>query len=475
MNRQETEKKVLEFMKKYHMADGGDCILAAVSGGADSVCLLIILAELRKTLGIRLYAMHMNHGLRGEEADRDEAYTEELCRRLDVPCRVVHEDVRSLAAQKGMSLEEAGRELRYRHLREEAERSGCSRIAVAHHMDDSVETVLFHLFRGSGLHGLSGIRPVRGNIIRPLLCLRRKETEGYLKELDIGWCEDSTNRLTDYARNRLRNELMPWAEEKINPRAAEHVLAASALAQQADEYFESLAETLLSEERKQKVAAGAVRRETLERQPEIIKTYVIRALIAEAAGENRDISSRHMEGILAMTGPGGGTRLMLPGGLTAGKDQRFLRIRKEGPSEERQLPEICLQLPEKGGYLEKELPGGRGTAFLRAFSWEKDREIPKNQYTKWFDYAKIKDTLFVRTRKEGDFFLISGGKKKNLRRYLIDEKIPEEERGQILLLAEGHHILWVIGRRISEYYKITEETETILEIRIGKGEEGYGG
>ncbi len=218
-------QKVLSFMKKNHMTDRGDSVLAAVSGGADSVCLLLLLREMAAELGIKVFAFHMNHGIRGAEADRDERFVMELCERLNIPLTVAHEKVEEYAAERGLSGEEAGRILRYHHLGETAEKYQCAKIAVAHHEDDDAETVLLNLFRGSGLAGLSGIRPVRENIIRPLLCVSRKEIEGYLNEQELSWCEDSTNKENDYTRNKIRNELLPWVTENINSRAAEHILA----------------------------------------------------------------------------------------------------------------------------------------------------------------------------------------------------------------------------------------------------------
>lgn len=448
MSGQKTEARVLEFIREHHMADGGDGVLAAVSGGADSVCLLLILAGLQKELGIRLYAFHLNHGLRGDEADRDEKFTEELCRELGILCVIAREDVAAFAESKGMSEEEAGRHLRYRHLEEEAKRLSCSHIAAAHHQDDDVETVLMNMFRGSGLKGLGGIRPVRGKIIRPLLCLRRQEIEAYLKEQGRSWCEDSTNRTEHYGRNRVRNVLLPWIREHVNSQAEKHILKVSSLAAQADEYFESQAEILLSEERRKGIPVNSIRTELLDSQPDILKSYLVRALISHAAGGQRDISSKHLEAVLALEGPGKGTGVDLPYGLKARRGYDTLTV------------EPWAQPPQTDSHLN-----------FRRFPMEKGLEFPKNQYTKWFDYDKIKDTLSVRTREDGDFFLISGGKTKMLRRYMIDEKIPEEERNRIPLLAEGKHILWVIGYRISEYYKISDTTENILEVKYCKGED----
>ena len=338
-------QKVLSFMKKNHMTDRGDSVLAAVSGGADSVCLLLLLHEMAAELGIKVFAFHMNHGIRGAEADRDERFVMELCERLNIPLTVAHEKVEEYAAERGLSGEEAGRILRYHHLGETAEKYQCAKIAVAHHEDDDAETVLLNLFRGSGLAGLSGIRPVRENIIRPLLCVSRKEIEEYLNEQELSWCEDSTNKENDYTRNKIRNELLPWVTENINSRAAEHILAVSEFAAQADAYFEMEAERILEEscskrreEGKQpnsknageaygkesgtgqssKVAENEMKMCTkintdiFDPQPEILKTYIVRRMILNAAGKAKDITERHIHSVMDLSGAGGGHPADLP-------------------------------------------------------------------------------------------------------------------------------------------------------------------
>ncbi|MBS5511736.1 MAG: tRNA lysidine(34) synthetase TilS [Clostridium sp.] len=491
------------------MTDRGDGVLAAVSGGADSVCLLLLLNGLAAELGIRVFAFHMNHGIRGAEADRDERFVMELCERLNISLTVAHEKVETYAEKYGLSGEEAGRILRYRHLEETAERYQCAKIAVAHHEDDDAETVLLNLFRGSGLAGLSGIRPVRGKIIRPLLCVSRKEIEEYLKEQGFSWCEDSTNRENDYTRNKIRNELLPWVKENINSRAAEHILAVSELAAQADVYFEMEAERILEEscskrreEAKQptsqnageadgkesgtgqdsKVAENAMKMYTkistnlFDSQPEILKTYIIRRMVLNAAGKAKDITERHIRAVMKLTGPGGGHSVNLPYGLQAVRGYETLKIVQ---GQERR---IAVESSDPGqkwkneGSFEKEIRlrtdldetfrVGPASVRLHASSRKKEPEIPKNQYTKWFDYDKINVGLSIRYRQNGDYLTLSGGGKKKLRRFMIDEKIPENERDRIPVLADGDHVLWVVGYRISDYYKITDETEHILEAEV---------
>lgn len=459
MNTRTCSMRVKEYMEQYQMAETGDGILAAVSGGADSVCLLFVLKELSGPGGFHLAAFHLNHGIRGGEADRDETYVRTLCGNLGVPLKVVHEDVVGYAKEYGLSEEEAGRILRYRHLEAAAEEFSCNRIATAHHKDDNVETVLMNLFRGSGFKGLGGIRPVRGEVIRPLLCLTRREIEEYLNEKKIVWCEDSTNRELAYSRNRVRNILVPWVKENINDRAGEHILKTAEFAVQADEYFVSQAEKILwgnepgtdgPHDVAENEKSVKIKTKVFDLQPDIMKSYIVRAMVSKAAGSGKDISARHIESVCALTGPGGGTKTDLPYGLFAVRGYDTLEIRRKETANVEGMPGITLK--------------------NKVFPWKKEMEIPKKQYTKWLDYDKIKDTLCVRTRKTGDFFEIGAGKQKLLNRFFIDEKIPKEERDKVLLLAEGSHIVWIIGYRISEFYKITDMTRTVLEVQVCKGE-----
>lgn len=467
MTGEAVKQRVKEYMRSWGMTEPGDGILAGVSGGADSVCLLVLLDELKEELGIRLAAFHLNHGLRGAEADRDEAYVREICGRLGVPLAAAHENVAEYATARGISGEEAGRILRYEHMRAAAEQFSCRRTATAHHRDDSAETVLFNMFRGSGLKGLSGIRPVRENIIRPLLCLSRAEIAGYLEEKRIPWCEDSTNGENVYTRNRIRNCLMPWVKENINGRAPEHILAAAELAAQADVYFAELAQKLLADAGERKGQPGgtesgtpvpgtSISTELFDRQPPVVQGYLVRAMVSRAAGSPRDISAKHVEAVCALTGPGGGTEAVLPYGLRAVRGYDRLEVALE----ERFLAGAAREWPTAAFFMK-----------TRQLPCKKGMEIPKNQYTKWFDYDRIKGALSIRTRESGDYFMIAGGKRKLLKRFFIDEKIPEEERASVPLVAEGSHVLWIVGYRISEFYKITENTRTILEVQVCKGEE----
>lgn len=463
------KKETLDFIKKHHMLSPGDRVVAGVSGGADSVCLLHLLWCLKKELGIELKAIHVHHGLRGEEADRDADFTAAFCRQLGIPCEVVRIRADLEAEKQGISVEEAGRNARYRIMEEaaavwEQERTGKGKtsagsaqeaytvkIAVAHHGDDSAETILHNLFRGSGLKGLSGIAPVRGRIIRPLLCVGREDILAYLEEEGLDFVTDSTNGEDDYTRNRIRNRILPLITSEINEKAVANILRAGELMESADRYFEKRAgEWLLEHGRAGRTTLPA---DAFSEEETVLQGYIIRDILKGMGCPLKDVTARHAEEILSLLKKQSGRKADLPYGISVRREYGELKFTKKNELQEGETPE----LPQLN---------------MRKFPREKQHNFPKNQYTKWFDYDRIKVALSVRYRQTGDYITLPGGGRKSVKSFMIDEKIPAGKRGGIALLAEGSHILWIIGYRISEYYKVTEETKNILEVRLDGGTDG---
>lgn len=453
-------KKVRDYIMEYRMLRPGERVIVALSGGADSVCLLSVLKELsdgEDGLGLELKAIHVHHGLRGAEADRDGAYARSLCGQLGIPFAMVSRDVAGYAKAQGLSTEEAGRILRYQVLQEEAGAWGAYKIALAHHKDDNAETILHHLLRGSGLRGLGGMRPVQENRIRPLLCVDREEIEAYLMERGLGWCEDSTNASCDYTRNRIRNQVMPLLKSSVNDQAVEHILQAGEVFAQADEYLNKAAKKVWEQAGRMDMADGCPVRvhlplTVLLEQEAILRTYLYRHMLAILGSAMKDVTSRHYKMADKLAGSGAGARCDLPDGLFAMRGYEDFSMGKKavvGKTEEPVTKNLHFE----------------------TFSRQNQGEIPKNQYTKWFDYDRIKGTLSVRTRQPGDYITLAGGGTKTLHRYMIDAKIPRELRDQIPVLAEGNHVLWIVGYRIGEYYKITDDTKTILQVTADGGEE----
>jgi len=216
-------QKVSAYIKEHQMLNEQDRVIVGVSGGADSICLLFMLIEMQKKMEFSIVAVHINHGLRGEAALRDEEYVQKVCAEQDVELVIFHEDIREFAKTQGYTEEEAGRELRRKRFQQVLEERKGTKIALAHHKNDNVETFLWNLCRGTGLKGMRGILPASGVWIRPLLCLSRKEIETYLEQIGISYCTDETNYEDIYTRNRIRNHVIPYLEEHINAQSVSHM------------------------------------------------------------------------------------------------------------------------------------------------------------------------------------------------------------------------------------------------------------
>ncbi len=421
------------------------------------MCLLFLMYELKDRLKFSLEALHLNHCIRGAEADEDEAFVRKHCEELGIKLISVKEDVRGYAAKNALSEEEAGRILRYRALRE----GKPDKIAVAHHSYDSAETVLFNLIRGTGLKGLSGIRPVSGDIIRPLIYFSREETETYCREKGIRYREDSTNRDISYNRNRIRLNIIPETE-KINPAAVKHILEASEKIAAAGDYIESEAEALFkrlsdTESLPDKVILNI---DGLSGAHPCLREAVIKKSIALLSGSLKDITGIHIKEAEQMMGAQSGKSISLPYGIQVRRSFGSLvfsrKVREGG-----ELPVFPFTVKE-GEETKLTLPDG---SLIKGVITENNGTIPNLRYTKWLDYDKIKEHAVWRTRRKGDRISIRGGNRK-LKDLFIDEKIPAADRDSIYFLAEGNRAVWIPGLRIGESYKVTEGTERVLRITL---------
>ncbi len=443
-------EKVYQYILKEDMIRQGDTVLVGVSGGADSVCLIYVLEKLRKRLGINLLVLHVHHGIRGEEADRDAEFVKKLCNHLNVECDVVYIDVPAMAKARHLTEEEAGRIARYESFYSYIESGRAAKIAVAHNKNDNAETILFNLFRGSGIRGLGGIQPVRDCIIRPMLTVERKDIEEYIKALGIKYCTDSTNLTEDYTRNKVRKNILGYAVREINEGAIDNIVQAGYRLSEAEEYFSKEAEKIFDKNAVLKQGEILINNNCLKELPLIMRKYVIMHSFEKLCGRRKDITMKHIESTARLADNETGHMLNLPYGMTAVRSYDMLIIRNE------QAKEATVD------YSKEDVE-------MRVFKRRNEQIIPQNIYTKWFDYDKIASTLEVRTRKKGDVIdILPGGHKKTVARYMIDNKIPAEKRNKILLLADGSDILWIIGYRISEKYKVTDTTENILEVSVLK-------
>jgi tRNA(Ile)-lysidine synthase len=459
------KKRILDYIQENQMIRPGDTVCAGFSGGADSVLLLLVLQELADELHFRLQAVHVNHGLRGEESDGDQAFAEAFCRERNIPLFVVSCPVAALAEQEHLGLEEAGRLARRKVFADCLQERGADRIALAHHQNDLAETLLFHLARGTSLRGLASIRPVSGPLIRPLLCVSRMEIEEELQKRRISWRTDSTNSCVEYTRNRIRHEVMPLLEKGINPRAVAHMAETAEDLAGADAFLRAEAVRRLETEA-ERSGSGWLLKEEIKKEPVILKKYMIMACLEDLAGSRKNLTREHVAMIAGLMDRKAGKQAVLPGGITGRRTGRGVLLEKsEGPDRAEEKPEI-RECPVTGSGV---FSVGKWQVSC-AVSGEIPEKIPQKKYTKWLDYDRIKTGLVLRTRKKGDYLVINaeGGKKK-LKDYLIDCKIPAEKRDGILLLASGSEVLWVVGCRISENCKVSGDTRQVLRIEVTGG------
>lgn len=469
-------KRIEKFIQKYHMLTCGDRVIAGVSGGADSVCLFLMLLELREKIGFDLIAVHVHHGLRGEAADQDQQFVEALCEQHRIPLEIFRVNLESIAKKRKQSLEEAGRMVRREAFDSVCKKYGGNKIALAHHQNDNAETLLWNLSRGTGLDGLGGIRPVNGKFIRPLLCMNRKEIEEYLAKRKQSYCIDETNAGTDYTRNKLRHLVLPILEEQVNSTAVRHMNETMEQIWELQEYMQEQVEDAYQEcvqEHFEKACWIQIQQKSFETFPELIKKMVIRKGMEQVGGKKRDLSHKHVDVMMELMNKQVGRTLDLPYEMHAKRNYEGIRLEKQrtylsGEEKKAEIMQECmaeLNIPGETILADRNLK-------LRCKILEKPKnlsikDIPQKIYTKWFDYGIIKSSLYIRTRQAGDTIVIDEkGHQKKLKNWFVDEKIPKEVRDSQLLLAENNEILWVLGHRMSQAYQVKQSTKWILQIEV---------
>ena len=469
-------KRIEKFIQKYHMLTCGDRVIAGVSGGADSVCLFLMLLELREKIGFDLIVVHVHHGLRGEAADQDQQFVEALCEQHRIPLEIFRVNLESIAKKRKQSLEEAGRMVRREAFDSVCKKYGGNKIALAHHQNDNAETLLWNLSRGTGLDGLGGIRPVNGKFIRPLLCMNRKEIEEYLAKRKQSYCIDETNAGTDYTRNKLRHLVLPILEEQVNSAAVRHMNETMEQIWELQEYMQEQVEAAYQEcvqEHFEKACWIQIQQKSFETFPELIKKMVIRKGMEQVGGKKRDLSHKHVDVMMELMNKQVGRTLDLPYEMHAKRNYEGIRLEKQrtylsGEEKKAEIMQECmseLNIPGETILADRNLK-------LRCKILEKPKnlsikDIPQKIYTKWFDYGIIKSSLYIRTRQAGDTIVIDEkGHQKKLKNWFVDEKIPKEVRDSQLLLAENNEILWVLGHRMIQAYQVKQSTKWILQIEV---------
>jgi tRNA(Ile)-lysidine synthase len=451
-------QQVRETIATYQMMEKGDRVVVAVSGGPDSVALLHLLWRLRDMLGIDLHVAHLDHGLRGHSSRGDAQYTRRLARRLGLSATV--ERIQLLKESRG-GLEEEARLARYSFFERVASMVEAQCIATGHNANDQAETVLMRILRGAGSTGLSGIPPVRGRIVRPLIQVRRPQIEEYLHRRRFHPRRDHTNQQLRYLRNRVRNELIPLLERRYNPKIVEILNRIGQLESEENIYFQRLSQDLLETLSKKDLNGKIVLDLALfEDYFNICGKFLIRELIRRTKGNLRRINYKHVEQVFNLACNGHvGSRIHLPDETVVERAAKTLVFRKG-------LPQPFCESVELPGKIEL---SSLGLALKTELMVRERIPCPprvRDQFEAFVDWTRLRGPFLLRSRQRGDRFHplgMSGTRK--LSDYLIDRKVPRIQRDEIPLLVGKDGIIWVIGHGIAHPFRVTQKTKSVLWAR----------
>lgn len=425
-------QKVKEFIEKEDLFSKQDKILVALSGGADSVALTRILI----TLGYHCEAAHCNFELRGEESDRDEDFVRNFCRSLNIKCHSIHFETRRYAAQQSISIEMAARELRYNWFSKICEESDCQVVAVAHHKDDSVETMLLNLIRGTGINGLLGIRPKNGNVVRPLLCASRQEVVAYLHRMNQTYVTDSTNLEDEYTRNKIRLNILPLMEE-INPSVKDGLVkTASYLNDVSKVYQQAIKESI------DRIFITPEKEISIEK---LMNEPAPQALLFEVLSPLGFNSTQVEEVYGSLNGQPG--KRFISSQWQVVKDRELLLIERVKTANDK--PQIIFE----------------------EVLLTKEFVIPKDKNTACFDANKFKGVISIRKWEKGDYFIPFGMKgKKLVSDFMTDSKFSLLKKEQQWVLSCNDQIAWLIGERTDNRFRIDDSTQKVIIAKLGKQE-----
>lgn len=458
------EEKVLNTICKYNMIDKGDNIVLGLSGGHDSIVLLHMLLYAQKKLSFNLILAHVNHGVRGEDALRDEMFVRHLSKRLDLQYFSTKVDMIGVAKEKNISEEEAGRELRYDFFRSIIKKLGKGKIAVAHNRKDQAETLIMRIMRGTGIDGLKGMDFKIGDIIRPILDIDRWEIEKYIEDNNIETVLDRTNLETIYTRNKVRLELIPYIEKNFNPNIIDTLFRLSENAKLDSEFLEKYTNDRYESSLKRRTDKSKVFDYNIFKDEELsIKKRIIRKSIENLNNSLQGIEHIHISSVIELfSRKETGKMINLPNDIVARISYDDLIIEKNKENESNSFDSLENNLIIGENILKEH----NVELTLEVFNKKNIVLEKQSKNVKYFDYDKIIDGIFIRKRKPGDRFVPFGMKgSKKLKDYFIDEKVPRQLREKIPLLVDGKNIIWVIGYRTNEIYKVDENTKTILKIK----------
>ena len=427
-------------MLDVNLFNSGDVVAVALSGGKDSMCLLSLLLNNAKKLGITVKAINIDHSIRGIESENDSKFVKEYCQSFAVPLYFKKVDAISYSKQNGYTLEQGARELRYSIFKEAIESGFCTKVATAHHANDNFETVLFNIFRGSGVQGLTGIKAVSNGVVRPLLNATKNEIEEYISANAIPFVEDSTNSLDDYTRNYIRLNVAPLILEKFNG-AVNSVNRLTKTISEEDEFLNDLAKNAIA-----KFDGNYCLPTTL--QSVIFKRATI--LILKELGVTKDYEKVHIDGAFSLISLKNGSQITLPSGIFCVREYDYIVFYKN-----REVPLTPTHNFSVGEF-----------DFNNTLI--KIERVEKREDGLFIDEEKVPKNAVIRARQNGDLFTKFSGGTKKLKDYLIDKKIPKLKRDSLVVLASGSDILAIFGVEISDKVKCDGQTKSILKLTAVK-------
>lgn len=462
----------------FDMLRAKDAVLVGVSGGPDSVALVHILHEMAPALWLRLGIAHLNHDLRGQDADKDADFVSSLAGKLDLPLYIKKEDIGAYAKKERLSLEEAARRVRYAFYDEIACEHHYNKIALGHHADDNAESILMFILKGTGPAGMAGIAPVRqGRIIRPLIRLTRRQIMRYLAEKRLSYVTDSTNLDPNFMRNRIRNQLIPDLQSAYNPSIIQTLNRLGEIFRSEEEWLTGLLapvfERAVTRRGKNSVHLSLKRLRGLH---EAARRRVIRKAIATVKGDLRRISFAHVASVTRLLQVCADRSLDFPDRIRVQKvgdeiviTQEKKKLREISADASRIQPEVCRYYIEEPGETPETLHIEKvGLVRLTVMSPENLPELHKTgQRVAFFDMNKLQFPLLLRNFQPGDRFTPLGIKgSQKVKKFFIDHKIPRDQRQRCLILKSGDRIAWVVGHRIGEPYKIEPATRRVLKVEL---------
>jgi len=462
-----------------------ESVLVAVSGGADSVALLNLLHAINAQEGwsLKLHVAHLNHQLRGTDADNDAAFVEGMAQQLRVAYTIETADMRARSQAEGVSIEQAGRLGRLEFYERVCLRYGIKALAVAHNADDNAETILHRIIRGTGIRGLVGIKPRRSiragseiRIVRPLLGFSRAEIEEYLRDRGIGFCHDITNDSNAFTRNRIRNEILPLLREKFNPQVSEALLRLAGQARGLDEYLREVSEraleSLIIEHDSRHLVLHCP---SLIQKPRVIRMELVRQAVLRMGIGERNLSYGHLSTVVDLAGQEvGGKGVDLPEGLHVSRRYSRLVFERSGGREPKALPgsEVRVSmdgttlLPHSNIELSLEVVLAGERLIADHLDRLKARISGKYSYEEWVDADKVHPPLIARLRRPGDrFFPLGMSGMKKLSDFFIVEKIDADCRERSVVLCDQLGPIWIVPLRIDERVRLTRVTKRVLRLQ----------